>query len=83
MPQGGGVNCSSLSLFPLLLIENQAILSMYNFSSDAKEEPQDCRQPIQPMQGMQIPHHMRGDPDVISAFSLADSLCLWGAEGLD
>ena len=61
----------------------QGILSTYNFASDAKEEPQDCRQPIQPTQGMQIPHHTRGDSDVVAAFSLPDSLCFWGAEGLD
>jgi len=38
---------------------NQTILSTSN-TSDAKEKPQDCRQPIQPTQGMQIPHRTRG-----------------------
>jgi len=39
------------SLCPLLLIINQTIPSMHD-TRNAKEKPQDCRQPIQPTQGM-------------------------------
>ena len=68
----------------LLLIVNQTVPSMYS-TRDAQGKLQDCRQPIQPTQGMRIQQHIlvaRRASDVVPAFSLLNSLCPLGAERL-